>query len=162
VVPPASSEFELVDGQVHVPRTAAARRGVQAVVDLTVDGSVRADVGVGEPVKFAALIEVPAGAGTIVAAEWDFDGSAEYPLAEPYLDGSANRLNVRASHTYDEPGTYFPALRVTTQRQGDLDTPHARIQNLGRVRVVVRSDGRASATPTDMSTHLRTASGRDA
>jgi hypothetical protein len=162
VVPPASSEFELVDGQVHVPRTAAARRGIQAVIDLTVDGSVRADTGVGQPVNFAALIEVPAGAGTIVAAEWDFDGTAEYPLAEAHLDGSANRLNVRATHTYDEPGTYFPALRVTTQRQGDLDTPHARIQNLGRVRVVVRPDGRASATPTDTSTHVRTSSGRDA
>jgi hypothetical protein len=139
VIPPASTEFELVDGQVHVPRTAAARRGVQAVVDLTIDGVTRVEVGVGEPVGFAAVIEVPAGAGTIVAAEWDFDGSAEYPLAESHLDGSATRLNVRASHTFDEPGTYFPALRVTTQRQGDLGTPHARIQNLGRVRVVVRS-----------------------
>jgi hypothetical protein len=28
-------------------------------------------------------------------------------------------------------------LRVTSQRQGDVDSPFARVQNLGRVRVVV-------------------------
>ena len=35
------------------------------------------------------------------------------------------------------PGTYFAALRATSQREGDPDTPHTRIQNLARVRVVV-------------------------
>ncbi|HET6950700.1 MAG TPA: hypothetical protein VFI47_10005 [Acidimicrobiales bacterium] len=139
LAPPASTAFELVDGQVHVPATAAARRGVQAVVDLTADGTARAEVGVGQPVSFLAHIEVPPGAGTIVGAEWDFEGTAEYPLAEPDLDGSRTGMNIRATHAFGEPGTYFPAVRVTTQRQGDLATRHARIHNLGRVRVVVRS-----------------------
>jgi hypothetical protein len=41
------------------------------------------------------------------------------------------------THRFDTPGTYFPALRGISQRQGDTATPFARIQNLGRVRVVV-------------------------
>jgi hypothetical protein len=137
LAPPLSTEFELVDGQVRVPATASARRGVQAVVDLTANGSDCAEVGVGEPVRYSARIEVPPGAGTIVGAEWDFDGSAEFPLVEEGLDGSATVWNLTVTRAFDEPGTYFPALRVTTQRQGDVETPHARIHNLGRVRVIV-------------------------
>jgi hypothetical protein len=41
------------------------------------------------------------------------------------------------THTYPEPGTYFPVVRVTSQREGDRDTPYGLIQNLARVRVVV-------------------------
>ena len=41
------------------------------------------------------------------------------------------------SYAFSEPGTYFPALRVASQRQGSVDTPFARVLNLGRVRVVV-------------------------
>ena len=88
------------------------------MVDLTANGA-SAEVAPGERVTFDALIEVPPGAGTIVAAEWDFEGTAEYPLVEPDVDGSANRLALTATHAFAEPGTYFPRYRVTTQRQGD-------------------------------------------
>jgi len=54
------------------------------------------------------------------------------------LGGSLTRYVSRTSHRFAEPGTYFPAVRITTQRQGDVSTRHGRIQNLGRVRVVVR------------------------
>jgi hypothetical protein len=96
---------------------------VQPVVDLTANGASRAEVAPGERVTFDALVEVPPGAGTIVAAEWDFEGTAEYPLVEPDVDGSANRLALRATHAFAAPGTYFPALRVTinaraTRRRG--------------------------------------------
>jgi hypothetical protein len=53
------------------------------------------------------------------------------------LDGSAIQLTLAASHAYTAPGIYFPALRVTSHRRGDTKTPHARVDNLGRVRVVV-------------------------
>jgi hypothetical protein len=88
-------------------------------------------------VEFAAFIEVPPGTGAVVAAEWDFEGTGEYPVKERELDGSMARLGVTASHAFSEPGTYFPALRVTSQRQGDVATRFARVQNLARVRVVV-------------------------
>jgi hypothetical protein len=137
IAPPASTTYQVVDGQVLVPATASERNGVQPTIDLTANGGMRAQVAVGEPVEFAASIEVPLGAGTVVRAEWDFDGSGDYTVRETGLDGSASRLNVWASHAFTEPGTYFPAIRVRSQRQGNMAKPHAQVQNLGRVRVVV-------------------------
>ena len=46
-------------------------------------------------------------------------------------------VRVVAEHRYTAPGTYFVALRGISQRNGDRETPYARIANLGRVRVVV-------------------------
>ncbi len=138
VPPPASTEYDYVDGQVLVAPTAAARKGIQPVVSLTANGGVRAEVPAGEAVRFSAVAEVPANAGTIVAAEWDFEGRGDYPLVESNLDGTASRLTLTASHIFDEPGTYFPALRVSSQRDGDTATPYTRVPNLARVRVVVR------------------------
>jgi hypothetical protein len=45
---------------------------------------------------------------------------------------------VKATHAFAKPGTYFATLRAISQRQGDAKTPYARIQNLARVRVVVK------------------------
>ena len=58
-------------------------------------------------------------------------------MSSSVLDGSCSLLSVTAAHTFTEPGTYFPALRVRTQRHSNTRKPHARIENLGRVRVVV-------------------------
>ena len=46
--------------------------------------------------------------------------------------------HVTATHAFSKPGTYFPALRVASQREGDPNTPFARALNLSRVRVVVK------------------------
>jgi hypothetical protein len=137
LAPPPSTEYQVVDSQVLVPSTAKARRGVQPVVTLTADGAWRVVVAVGEEVQFAGTAEVPPGAGTIVSAEWDFDGAGEYPLVEARIEGDASRVTVRARHAYNEPGTYYPVLRVASQRQGDPRTPYTRILNLARSRVVV-------------------------
>ena len=60
----------------------------------------------------------------------------------PMLPGDLREMkpsvSVKATHAYSQPGAYFPVLRVTSQREGDLKTPFARVQNLGRVRVVVK------------------------
>lgn len=136
VAPPASTSYEIDDSQVVVPPDAASRKGLQPVVELTVDGGDRADVGVGQPVSFSATIETPPETGDVVDAEWDFEGAGQYPVrADIATIGPTVRLD--ATHTYDQPGTYFAALRATSQREGDPDTPHTRIQNLARVRVVV-------------------------
>jgi hypothetical protein len=134
--PPPSTQHEVVDGQVLVPARAAERKGIQPTVALTVDGRDRIEVAAGEEVAFTALVEVPPGTGTIVAVEWDFDGAGEYP-ERSFVDGSATRLQVTATHAFDESGTYFPAVRVTSHRHGRRKTDHARVQELGRVRVVV-------------------------
>ena len=78
VAPPASTNYRIDDAQVVVPASAKDRSGIQPVVALTVDGGVRADVGVGATVEFEAVIEVPPNAGTVVAVEWDFAGDATF------------------------------------------------------------------------------------
>lgn len=138
--PPPNTNYEWCDGQIVLPTTAASRLGIQPVVTLLVDGGARAEVLVGQEVEFVGLAEVPVGAGTIVAAEWDFEGTGDFPVATRFSneDLSFPALTLRQSHTFGQPGVYFPALRVTSQRLARLDDPHALVRNLGRVRVVVR------------------------
>jgi hypothetical protein len=152
----------VVETQVEVPPKADARKGIQPVVDLKVNGGVRAEVAAGQPLTFSATIEVPRNTGKIVAVEWNFEGSnakggagAESsptnPAVPPVLRGPAESgyaptelaemkpsVSVKATHTYLQAGTYFPVLRATSQREGDPKAPFARVQNLGRVRVVVK------------------------
>src|SRR5262249_27345908 len=58
VAPPPSTNYKVVDGQVRVPPTAAERKGIQPVVTVTANGGARAEVAVGAPVSFSAVIEV--------------------------------------------------------------------------------------------------------
>jgi hypothetical protein len=137
VVPPASTSYRIVDGQVIVPASAAERHGVQPVVTLEANGGVRAEVSVGQPVQLEGVITVPPGAGWVVAAEWDVEGTGTFSTTSPVPRGKPS-VTVRLTHRFDKPGTYFVALRGASQRQGDAATPFARIENLGRVRVVVK------------------------
>jgi hypothetical protein len=133
--PPESTSYGIVDGQVVVPATAAARKGLQPVVSLTANGAARAEVKAGESVAFEAIAEAPANAGRIVKAEWDFEGDGGYALKENVAPQACAEL--RATHAFSAPGVYFPALRVTSQRTDDADSPFTQVQNLGRVRIVV-------------------------
>jgi hypothetical protein len=139
LVPPPSTTYEVVDGQVRVPPNAVGRRGIQPVVRLEANGRNRAEVGVGETVHFTGVIEVPPATGTVVHAEWDFEGDGDFPEVQEFgdTDSAYSELRVTARHAFSQPGTYLPALRATSQRQGDAKTPFGRVQNLGRVRVVV-------------------------
>jgi hypothetical protein len=140
LAPPESTAYKVVDGQVMVPPTAAERKGIQPVVTVKANGGERAEVVVGENVEFTAVIEVPPGAGTVVAAHWDFEGAGDYPVREQfdYTNSLFTCMTLKTTHAFSEPGTYFPALRVASHRQGDFKTRFCRIQNLGRVRVVVQ------------------------
>lgn len=135
--PPASTVYRIDNGQVIVAPTAAERRGIQPVVTLRANGAERAEIAAGQTVTFTGTIEVPPGAGSVVAAEWDFDGSGTFAQSSPVGRG-AKRATVSITHKFDKPGTYFIGLRGVSQRQGDAQTPYTRIRNLGRVRVVVR------------------------
>jgi hypothetical protein len=137
VTPPDTTGYRIDDGQVVVAATAAQRKGIQPVVALQANGAARADVRVGEQVEFTAVVETPPNAGSIVAADWDFEGDAtsRYPLSETITP--SRRVSLSQRHAFTRPGTYFPTLRAISQRDGDQSTPYARIHNLGRVRVVV-------------------------
>lgn len=137
IAPPASTNYTVVDGQVKLPAAAAARLGIQPVVRLTANGAVRAEVRTGQPVMFRGTIGVPPGAGTIIGAEWDFDGSGKFAATSPVARG-AKRVNVSMTYRFNAPGTYFVAFRGVSQREGDSSSPYRRIRNLDRVRVIVR------------------------
>ncbi len=136
VAPPASTAYRIVDGQVVLPPTAPDRKGIQPTASVTANGGTKAVVKAGAPVAFVATIATPPGAGRIVSAEWDFDGAGTFPVASP-LPAAPTSITLRQTYRFTRPGTYFPALRVTSQRDGDKATPYARIPNLARVRVVV-------------------------
>lgn len=136
VKPPPSTAYKIVDTQVEIPLKAEARKGIQPVVELKVNGGVRAAVAVGQPVALTATVEVPPNTGKVVAVEWNFDGDGRYVPAE--LAGISPAVSVNATHAWSQPGTYFPVLRAFSQREGDPKTQFARIQNLGRARVVVK------------------------
>jgi len=131
------TKYSIVDGaQVVVPPTAGERKGMQPVVHLDVNGGERADITVGDTVTFTALIQVPPGAGKVVSAAWDFYGVGDYPL--PADIGTIRpSVKLKVTHTYDEPGTYFPVLRAASQRDGNPDDSFTQVLNLDRVRVVV-------------------------
>ena len=40
-------------------------------------------------------------------------------------------------HIYDEPGTYFAAARVKSERNGDANAIYTQVCNLARVRIIV-------------------------
>jgi hypothetical protein len=137
IVPPPTSQYCVREGQVHVPVSAAERKGVQPVVHLKVNGGERAEVAVGEAVTFTAQIEVPPAPGKVVSAKWDFEGVGRYPDAVGLGDLTSETVDVTTTHAFSKPGTYFSTLRVASQRECNPSTPFARSLNLSRVRVVV-------------------------
>jgi hypothetical protein len=134
--PPASTSYRIAEGQVVLPATAAERRGIQPVVTLSVNGAERIAVRAGQSVTFTGTVEVPPRAGSIIAAEWDFEGTGKFEAADPVKPG-AERVTVSMTHRFDKPGTYFTGLRGVSQRDDAAGTPYQRVRNLARVRVVV-------------------------
>jgi hypothetical protein len=135
-VAPSGTNFTFADGKVTLPADAAERGGIQPVVAVTANGSLKAEIKAGEAVKLAVKTEVPPGAGTIVALEWDFDGMGTWPLKNP-VTGKDSRLEVSTTHIYDKPGVYFATARVTAHREGDLAATSRLVINLASARVVV-------------------------
>lgn len=138
IAPAASTQYVITEGQVVTPSSANERKGIQPTITLTANGGERADVAVDEVVELKAVVEVPEGIGVLVSAEWDFVGTDNYPIKE-HIETDKQTVTLTKTHRFPHPGTYFPVVRIASQRQGDAHTPFSRIQNLGRVRVVVQS-----------------------
>jgi len=136
-IEPTATVYEYRDGKVTLPSRAAERGGIQPVVHATANGSLRAEVAVGEPVNLEVHAETPPGAGTIVAAAWDFDGSGTYPFSHE-VDGTRSEVTLKTSHTWDRPGTYFATCLVHSHVDGDVNATSRRLPNLATARVVVR------------------------
>lgn len=138
ILPPETTGYKVVDGQVIVPPEAGDRKGIQPIVVLTADGAKRAEVGVNQPFTLNAIVTVPPGTGRVVAGSWDIDSSSAFATPAVLGTGQDGSATATLVHRFTKPGTYFPVLRATSQRDGNATTPFARIQNIDRVRVVVK------------------------
>jgi len=136
-VAPPRTTYDYVGGRVVLPAGAAERGGIQPVVTVAANGGIRAEVAVGEAVQLEMTAETPPGGGTIISAEWDFDGQGTFPLRHD-VDGSQTVVRFTVDHSYDAPGTYFVTARVHSNREGKVDAPYRRLPNLATARVVVR------------------------
>jgi hypothetical protein len=137
IAPPASTAYTIDEGQVRVSADALERKGIQPVVGLTVNGAKSIEIKAGQSVTFTGNIAVPPGTGTVTSAKWDFSGTGEFGEAAK-LPVKAREVKVSATHRFDAPGTVYVALRATAQRQGAADNLYRQIQNLDRVRVVIK------------------------
>jgi hypothetical protein len=137
IEPAASTQYKIEDGQVIVPASANERKGIQPIVNLKVADGKRIEVKKGKTVSFLASIELPASTGKIVSVEWDFEGEGSFK-EKSKVALSLNPVKVGNKHIFKKTGTFFPTIRVTSQREGDENTPFARIQNLDWVRVIVK------------------------
>lgn len=138
VEPLPSSVYEVNIGQMVVPDTAVERKGIQPVVTLQANGSTCAHVKCGDTVSFVAHAEVPDGAGSLTRAEWSFEGEPTYPYhGKLELQDGGQRGVIRAEYAFEEPGTYFVAIRVSAERNGNKEDIFTQVRNLERVRVVV-------------------------
>jgi hypothetical protein len=144
VRPPASSTYSVTrDDAIQLAATAGQRNGLQPVLNLSVRkasggpaSTGRIDVAAGRSVIFSLRATVPPGAGKIVRVEWGFNGLGSFPVHSAVAQ-PGSLVTMQATFTYSKPGTYFPVVRVTSQQNGNPNTPFGLVQNLIRVRLVV-------------------------
>jgi hypothetical protein len=143
IAPPASTSYSLADSQVKLASDAATRRGVQPAIALTADGVDTAigsagtiRIRTGQAITLHGTATMPPDAGTVVAAQWSAAGTGDFAAAA-LARGAANQWTTTTTVRYEHPGTYYPVLRVSAQREANLGDPFAHVDNLARVRVVV-------------------------
>lgn len=139
IPPPASTNYSIEDGQVVTPATTHERKGIQPIVNLNIQGNKLKVIKKGQTVTFTALVNIPEKTGKLVSADWDFDGKGNFPYHSEKITGNSeySPITLSIKHKFTAKGTYFPTIRVASQREGDDQTSFARIQNLDRVRVIV-------------------------
>ena len=136
-VEPPGTTPDYREGEYGLASDPPGRVGIQPVVSARANGALQAEAQTGRKVTFAATAEVPPGAGFIIAAEWDFDGTGTWPYRHEGIDGTSTRLNFTTTHTFARAGSYCAAVRVTSHRDGDVEAVSRRISNLARVRIIV-------------------------
>lgn len=142
IAPSHTSTYEVEDGQVILGVDGKQRGGIQPVPYATINGKERADVKPGEQVTIHVTVDVPKGTGKVVRADWCIDGSKEFTqpvdMSKAKYSADGERVEFEQVVSYDKAGTYFPTVKVYSERKGDAKTPYTCIANLGKVRVVVK------------------------
>jgi hypothetical protein len=138
VAPKPSSRwsFELPNTQVILSRDAVTRKGLQPLVEVTVNGSDHAAVNVDQPVKLVAKLEMPPMTGQIVQYNWTYGTATD----ETILSKPMQRVDITRTVSFTAPGDYIIRLAVNGQRRGLVDPADQTLaQNFKEVRVVVGS-----------------------
>jgi len=142
IAPSHTSTYEVEDGQVILGVDGKQRGGIQPVPYATINGKERADVKPGEQVTIHVTVDVPKGTGKVVRADWCIDGSKEFTqpvdMSKAKYSADGERVEFEQVVSYDKAGTYFPTVKVYSERKGDAKTSYTCIANLGKVRVVVK------------------------
>lgn len=136
ISPAKTTNYKIEDGQVVIPNSADERGGIQPVPELLVNGKKRVDIKVGKSVIFKVTADLPKNTGKIISVEWDFEGESTFK--DKSIIKAGTQMVTEMKHKFLKPGTYFPVVRVTSQRDDNTKVVYACIQNLDRVRVVVK------------------------
>ncbi|KAF5243551.1 hypothetical protein FANTH_8130 [Fusarium anthophilum] len=129
------TNYTIRNAQVELPAAASERKGLQPVIELSVNGKKDVKVEAGSIVTFKVRIEVPHGAGKVISLEWDFVGTGNF-VKEGFGD-VARSAETTISYNYSQRGTFFPVVKAASHKEGRIDSPYGLALNLGRVKVVV-------------------------
>lgn len=141
IEPSPTTRYKVVEGQVLLDKKGNSRGGVQPVPTALVNGKEHINVRPDEEVTIHVSVDVPQGTGRIVHAEWCLDDSKQYTLPVDIsqmtfsADGEHVEFDTRVK--YDKPGTYFPTVRVFSERNANAKATYTVIPNLAKVRIVV-------------------------
>lgn len=135
------------DGQIHLTGDIDHRGGMQAEVTLTANGEKLAHVKPGETVTLEINARVPHDAGSIteiLLCPQTVTGSLPvkdmWPVSltpKPYEENGIHCARASCEVSYPEPGVYFAACRIASERNGNKDAVFTQVLNLDRVRIVV-------------------------
>ncbi|GAB7336448.1 hypothetical protein MBLNU13_g09742t1 [Cladosporium sp. NU13] len=123
--------------QIGLAKRADTRHGIQPVIIMTANGIKHLDIPIGTEVELEAHNKVHPNASAIVKIEWDVFGSEDFTTAD--LRDFTEAKTVSLKFIYSQPGRFTPSIRVTAQRDGNMASRWALVQNLGRVSVKVQS-----------------------
>lgn len=150
IAPVPDTVYTLEDGQLTVPFDADDRGGLQPVVHAYVRsaGPGRADaqstawgkcvrVLAGDIVEFEAQINVPGETGIVTEAAWDYEKTGNYTQAVLERSDGGKKAIVHTTHVFHTPGTWFPTVKIKSNRYGDAEDLYIQCKNLDRVRVIV-------------------------
>ncbi|KAF5704858.1 OPT family small oligopeptide transporter [Fusarium globosum] len=133
--PSTPTNYTVHNAQAKLPATASERKGLQPVVELSVNGGKQVRVKTDTAVTFKARAVVPPGAGKIVSLEYDFEGTGNF-VKISFGEAVQSVENARWI-TYSQHGTFFPAVRAASHKEGLVDSPYGLTWNLDRARIVV-------------------------
>jgi len=135
ILPPDNTGYTLRDNQVTLAPEAENRRGIQPLAELTGPDGKRTECLCGETVTLTAVITLPPCGGTIEKLEWHFESEPFHEEPSTVFNQEGNVLTVTADHTFRAPGTFFPAVQITSNL--NPCNPYTCLLNLDRTRVVV-------------------------